>query len=888
LSWITGARARLRDFLLRGSDEERMNEEIRFHIEMETEKNVRAGMSPREARRRAFLAFGAVEAHKEELRSQRSHPLLEDLHRETRVAARSLARAPGFSALAVLTIAIGVGASTAMFSVLDAVLLQELPVRSQEEVVVLWTETAGGSRMPVGHADLAAFREQTRTLEGVAGVAYQGSFEQVLLDAGEPIVAGSTWVTGDFFEVLGVSPVLGRALSPADDVPGAERVMVISHDLWQRHFGGEQSALGRLLHWNGEPHRVVGVLPRGFQFPQGAEVWMPVIPAYPGTLRPDAAPAEVMVFDLVARLKPGLGTTGTVADFQSFLRSADADRPAAMRGQLPVVVSLVDLVTGSARATLWSAAAAVALLLLIACVNVANLLLIRGSFRTQELAIRNALGAGKRRLMRQMLIETGMLAVVGGLVGLLLAFAAIRVLVLLAPPELPRREMIGIDLPVLLFALGVTALAALLAGLLPAVISTAGDLSEWLRSGKRAGSAHGGARALRHGLVITQVALAMIVVVSAGLLVRSLVNLQSLDMGFNQDRLVIVHQTSLPGGLFESRGEYVALQERMLERVAAIPGVSGVAAVPVRPFAGDGAWTAMYSGEGQGPDDQASNPLVNFEVVGPEYFATLEIPLRLGRAFGTQDREDALPVAVVSEAVARHTWPGEDPIGKRVKLGPPDSPALWHTVVGVVGETRYRELTKPHPTLYIPVRQFGGPVPMSLAIRTRTETGAILPQVRSSLREVHPQLMPVAAGSMTQLVAAPLARPRFSAFLLVSFGTITLLLAAVGIYGVMATMVRQRTNEIGIRMALGARVGEVRKLVLGQGMKLALWGYLIGTAGALVATRAIQSMLFGITPTDPLTFTGVTLVMLGAAGLACYVPARRASRVDPVSALRAE
>ncbi|HEV2129852.1 MAG TPA: FtsX-like permease family protein, partial [Longimicrobiaceae bacterium] len=407
------------------------------------------------------------------------------------------------------------------------------------------------------------------------------------------------------------------------------------------------------------------------------------------------------------------------------------------------------------------------------------------------------------------------------------------------------------------------------------------------RGGRRTGSSSRGAQALRHGLVIGQISLAIIVVVSAGLLVRSLLVLQSVNLGFNEERLLVV-ATTFPSDLLPERPAQVALQEEMRERVAAIPGVISVASLPRPPFSEQGGWTAMYTGEGQTPEAQATNPWVNFEVVGAEYFRTLEIPLYSGRAFGEQDREDAPRVAIVSEAVARHTWPGEDPIGRRVKLGPLDGPAEWHTVVGVVGETRYRELTEPQPSLYLPIRQFGGPVPMSLAVRTNADPAGVVPQIRRALQELHPELMLVSGGSMRRLMAAPLARPRFSTLLLGSFAAITLLLAAVGIYGVMAATARQRTREIGIRLAIGATARDVRRLVLRQGMWLALWGCLLGTAGALFGARALRSMLFEVSPTDPVTFAAVVGLILGAAALACYIPARRASRVDPVNALRAE
>jgi putative ABC transport system permease protein len=391
---------------------------------------------------------------------------------------------------------------------------------------------------------------------------------------------------------------------------------------------------------------------------------------------------------------------------------------------------------------------------------------------------------------------------------------------------------------------------------------------------------------LKNALTVGQVALAVVVVVSAGLLVRSLALLHTVDFGFNQERL-LVFQTALPPQALPDRAQQMALQEEMVARVTALPDVAGVAALPKPPFSAQGGWTTMYAGEGQTPEAQQTNPWVNFEVVGPEYFRTLEIPIYRGRAFQEHDREDADRVAIISRAVAQHGWPGEDPIGKRIKLGPYDSPAEWHTVVGVVGETRYRELAVPQPSLYLPARQFGGPVPMSLAVRTHGETAGLVPQIRSALTELHPELMLVSGGSVRELTAAPLARPRFGAVLLSAFATLTLLLAVAGVYGAVAATVLQRTRELGVRLALGATAAEVRALVLRLGMRLAILGCALGIIAAFVGTRSLQSMLFGITPTDPVTFATVALIVLGVAALACYLPARRASRVDPVDVLRA-
>jgi predicted permease len=872
-----------------------VDEELAFHLDMRTDALVREGMDREAARARARREFGNLdEARRSMLDAdartegrRRRAEWLDELRQDVRFAVRALRRGPGFTLAAALTLALGIGASTAMFSVLNGVLLRDLPVRDQDEIVVLWTEAPAraSEHLPVMHREMAAFRESSRTLSSVAGVMYQGALEQVLTEAGSALTVNATWVTGNFLPVLGVAPVHGRTLLPADDVPGAAPVMVIGYGFWQRHFGGDPAAVGRTFEMNGKRFSVVGILPRGFEYPRGAEVWVPAIPDFPATLEANAHPAQVIVFDLVGRLAPGSTPEEARDEYAAFQRAGDPQRPPAMRGMRPVVTPLPELITGDARAALWTSAAAVGLLLLIACANVANLLLIRGSARTQELAVRSALGASKGRLVRQLLAESGVLAIAGGALGIALAVAGVRLLAASAPPELPRREMIAVDGRVLLFALAATAAAALLSGLLPALLAAAGELSVWLRGGHRATSR--GGRALRHGLVIGQVSLAILVVAGAGLLVRSLVVLQNVELGFDHERLVVV-QTSFPPGLLPERAAQVALQEEMVARVGAIPGVAGAAAMPKPPFSAEGGWSAMYTGEGQTAEAQAANPMVNLEVVGPGYFRTLQIPIRRGRPFGEQDRDDAPDVAILSESAARQAWPGEDPVGKRVRLGGPGAPGEWATVVGVVAETRYRELTSAQPTLYLPIRQFGGPVPMTLAVRTRSDPASIVPQIRGTLQQIHPALLVAGGGSMRQLLAAPLARPRFSTFLLGTFAAATLLLTAVGLYGAIAATVRGRTREFGIRLALGARADELRGLVVRQGMWLAFWGCLVGVAGALAGTRLLRSLLYEVSPTDPATFAVVIGVILATAALASYLPARRASRVDPVNTLRAE
>ncbi len=814
--------------------------------------------------------------------------LIRDLLQDLGFSLRALRRSPGFAAVAVLTLALAIGAASAMFSVLNGVLFQDLPVQEQDEVMVLWTEapTRASDRLPVPYRDLVDYGEVSRAFEAIAGVAYYGAAEMALIDKEVSLSTTGTLVTGDLFPLLGVAPEIGRTLRPSDDLPGADPVMVIGHGLWQRYFGGDESVVGHRLDWNGTTFSVVGVMPRGFEYPAGAQVWVPVLPVYPATVEAEAEASEVMLFDLVGRLRQGASIDDARQDYGAFLRTGNSARSPAFRGMRPVVTPLHELIVGDAQHSLWLAAGAVALLLLIACVNVANLLLIRGLSRARELAIRSALGAGRWRQMRHLLAETGLLAFLGGILGVLVAHAAVRMLLAVAPANIVRREMVEVDWRVLIFALATTMAAALISGLLPALLAARNDVGTWLRGGRGTASPREG-QVLRHVLVVGQIALAILVVVGAGLLVRSLVALQNAEMGFNEERL-LVFQTTIPPDVLPEREQRLALQQEMLSRVSAIPGVASAAAIPTKPFSGQGGWTAMYSGEGQSVETQAANSWVNFEVVGPNYFTTLEIPILRGRLFLASDRGDAPRVAVVSEAVARHTWPGEEALGKRVKLGPLGGPGEWHTVVGIVGETRYRDLKHPQPSLYLPVEQFGGPVPLGLALRVEMENASVIPQIRYTLRQMHPELALLGGGSMRDLMAEPLARPRFMTLLLGTFGGLTLFLAIVGIYGALAATVRQRTRELGIRLALGATAAGVRRIVLAQGLKLAFIGCAAGLLAALTASRLLTSMLFRIHPADPLTYATVAILLLGAATLACLVPAMRASRIDPALTLESD
>ena len=889
MSWIDGARTRVRQYLKRDAEDEPLAEEVRLHLEMESEKNVRADDTPDEARRRAIAAFGGVTQHTETERSAPRLRVVEDVWLDVRFALRTLRRDPVFTAVAIGTLAVGIGAATATFSVFHGIALRALPVERADQIVVAWqTPAATRDHLPFTYAELSAAQRGTHAFASVAGVAFQGAVDLAMLDAGQPVPMHATWVTGDFFQLLGVRAQLGRTINASDDAPGAENVMVISDAFWRQQFGGSSSAIGHAFSWNGKQFTIVGVMPRGFEYPRSVQVWLPVLPSFPATLEAAADPSTVMVFDLVGRLRPGESLQTGSADLVRIVRAGDAQRVASLRDMRPVVGSLRERIVGDVRPMLDIAAAAAGLLLLIACINVANLQLLRGSVRTQELAIRAALGADRARLMQQLMTESTLTAVTAGGIGIGLAFAAVQVVRALAPSGIPRRELIGIDTRVLLLAIGITLLTALLTGVLPAALSARTDISRWLRAGTGDAAANRSISVLRRGLVIGQVALAVLVATSAGLLFRSLRALERADMGFNDERMIVL-ETMPPSHAGTDHGRAVALQEEMVRRVAAMPGVLAATAMTKPPFSAEGGWIATsYSGESQSAASRATNPPVNLEVVGPDYFATLGMRIARGRAFDSQDAAENRRTAIVSDALARHVWPGVDPIGQRLRLGDPGDGEEWHTVVGVVADTRYHDLTAPQRTLYLPTRQFAGPVPMTLGVRLRVDDDRIVARVRSILLTVDPELRVVRARTMQQLLQAPLAQPRFGASLLGMFAVVTLILALVGVYGAMSASVTQRSRDLSIRLALGALPRELLWLVLREGLLIAGAGSVLGLSLALVGARLIRGILYDIQPTDAMTFGSVPLLVLVAAAVASWLPARRASRLEPMQVIRGE
>ena len=809
--------------------------------------------------------------------------VLQDL----RYAIRTLAKSPGFTLVAVLTLAVGIGATTAMFSVTNGVLLKPLPIEEQQRLVLIYMEAPRDKSLrPFAVRDLTALRERSRVFAGVAGVQYDGAFPYVMQDGDRAFSVMTSMVSGEFFRVLGVRPAAGRLIEPADAAAGAEPVVMISYGLWQREFGGDPRVVGRAIREGQDARTIVGVAPRGFVYPKGVEVWVPL------QLTPEhVTGGHFQPFSIIGRLRAGATLEQAQGEATAFVRERETAYPRGqlLLGQRAVVEPFRDVLIGGLRDSVLILSGAVGLVLVIAGVNVASLLLIRGVTRQRELAVRTALGAGSGRIARQLLVETGVLAAAGGALGIGLAYGAVRGLVAVAPPQLPRLAEVRVDALVLVFAVVVSIASTLLFGVAPAVWTARARAHPTLRGGARGGGYTRGTRFVRQALVVSQVALALVVVAGAGLLTNSLIRLQHVDMGFDATHLTLV-KVAVPRPKYAAVSAWLTFFDQLVERLEAPPGTAATPVV-LAPFVGAGGWDATVSAEGQGQAAAVENPTLNLEPIAPNYFQTMSMPLRRGRAFTDRDRAGSLPVAIVSEATVRRLWPGQDAIGKRLKFGLPDTMhEPWLTVVGVVGDTRYRELSVAPASIYIPFRQTDSPgqQPSYVAVRSSGPAGAAIRAVHAAAHELDPTVLVAEGDPFTRFLDAPLARPRFDTLLLSGFSLIALVLAAVGLYGTMAAFVGQRTHEIGVRVAIGAQARDVHQLVLSQGLRLAVIGVAIGALGAVATGRALAGMLYEVSPTDPLTLFAGAMLLLVVATVASAVPARRAKKVDPMVALRYE
>jgi putative ABC transport system permease protein len=797
---------------------------------------------------------------------------IDDLTQDLRHGVRALVHNPGFSGATIGVLAFGIGLAVAMFTIANTVLLRPLPVHEQDRVVVLWGAAEGSVRhLPLTAGHFERFRREARALGEVAGTISEGAWPQTTRDGHRVLLLNVGPVTGNFFRVLGSRPVLGRTLRPDDDAIGAAPVAVISYGIWRRLFAHDPGVLGRrlALHERDTTYTIVGVAPAGLEFPTGTDVWVPLAPFEPG----EAVP--------IGRLAAGATRAQAAAELQASFRR---ERSRGWRGLSAVATPLSLLIVGDTRPALLLLCAAAALLWLIACVNASNLLLVRAAGRTQEIAVRRALGAGRARILRQLFTESALLAVVGGVLGGVLAAVLMRALVAMAPPDLARLEEIRLQGASLALAAGVAAGAVLMCGLLPA-LWTSGQLAAPLAAGDRTRTDTGATRRTYSALVVFQIGLALLVLTAAGLLTRTVRELGRLDTGFAADHLTVL-QLAWPREKFGSPERVSALYDRLIPAIEALPGVVAAALLNMAPFTGATAgWDGRFVARGSASADRG--PVLNMAVVGSGYFRSLDLPVLRGRGFTDADREGSPRVAVVSQQVARRFWPGQDPVGKQIGFDPPID-ANWWTVVGLVPETRYRALREPAPTVYLPYRQFSETITMitTVAVRSTGDPSAATPSIRRVVRETDKDVVVTSAAPMEALMAGELAQPRLSAVLAGVFGGGALVLASVGLYAVLAFVVRQRTRELAIRHALGATASRLRALVLRQALVLAgtgaVWGLLVALAGA----RLLRSVLFGVSPTDPLTLATVTATLIAVALAAAYIPARRATRADAAAMLR--
>ena len=812
----------------------------------------------------------------------------DEMIQELRYGIRMLRKNSGFTLIAVLTLALGIGACTAIFSVVHTVLLRPLPFAEQERLVTLWKRdtTSNQPFVELAVAEVRDWKQQTNSLSDVAVLpATVYGYGYVLTGRGEAVQLESAKVSGSFFATLGVQAAVGRVFSESDDVVNGAKVVVLSDRVWREQFNADPNLIGQSITLTEANYTVIGVLPAKFEFPKGVDLWLPI----KTTMGARQAENYGMSFlTAVGRLKPGVTLAQAEVEMNTIVvRIAAAHPEMEANGQRIVITPLAAHLFGDARPALCLLLAATGMLLLIATANIANLSLARATARGREFAVCAALGAGRGRLVRQLLTESFLLALLGGSGGVALSYWLIKLLVRVAPADIPRIEDVSLNLTVLLFSLVVTLLTALFCGLVPALAASRLNLNQMLNEGgSKMSGAQSGTRT-RSTLVITEVAVTVVLLVGATLILRSFVNLSRLDLGFDPSNTLTMHlrlQGAKYNGKPEVRREFY---RQLIERLEARPGIEAASAVLVRPMEGHVGWDVPFMLEGQSEADAKKNRVPNFEVITPHYFRTIKLPLKAGREFTDFDTEQSQQVAIISATMARAMFgAGVDPIGKQLKLDLRDSP--WRTIVGVVGDTRYRALQDTRFDLYIPFTQWPMAFVNHFAVRTTLDPKAILATVRNEVAALDPTQAITRIATMDELVATHLAQPRFSAVLLNWLSGLALLLAAVGIYGVLAYSVAQRTGEFGIRLALGARGADILKLVIGQGMRLVVSGLLVGLIASFGVTRLLGKLLFGVSTNDPRTFSVVALLLTAVALLACWLPARRATKVDPLVALRHE
>ena len=795
----------------------------------------------------------------------------------------------GFAVVAILTLALGIGANTAIFSVVNAVLLRGLPYPEPRRLAVVQETVTGSGPAPVAYPNYLEMREQNHSFSDLA--AYSGTDFTVSGDEKTDRIAGE--LTSDsYFPLLGVTPVLGRSFTPEENkLPGTHAVTMIGFGFWQREFGQNPAILGRQLKINGAEYNIIGVLPRGFHgLTGGAEVWIPI--AMHDTAWPESSKfgfttgRDIHWHRVIGRLKPGVSVAAANAEVAALAARMEREYPKENKGRGGRVISAADYFVGKVRPALLALLGAVGFVLLIACSNVANLLLVRAAAREREFAIRIALGAGRGRLLSQLLIECLLIAMAGGILGLALAFWGAEALPTLLPLSLPSFARVGVDTQVFFFTAAISIFTGMLLGVLPAMHAFRQNIGESLKEGAK-GSQGNRARRIGALIVVSEIALAIVPMIGAGLMLRSLDYLLHSDLGFRPDHLLTMRIDVPHNYTGDSR---VLLSQRIAERLRNVPGVDAASASFIDPFI----WGGINRGfalEGHEPITGVDVDATAYQEADPDYFRTMGIPLREGREFAASDLPNAQHVLIVNEAFARRFWPGGDALGKRIKYGGADSTREWMPIVGVVGNSKFESLRQDagaSPVIYGPLEQSELIADLSLMIRTKVDPASLAPTLRAEIAKMDANIPVFHVATIEERIEGSSASTRSLAMLLALFAVLALLLSSIGIYSVISYGVARRTNEIGVRIALGAQQSDVLKLILSQGLRLAVLGVGIGIAGSLALTRLISSLLFGVSTTDAVTFGGVALLLSIVAMLACYLPARRAMRVDPMVALRYE
>ncbi|MFN8573045.1 MAG: ABC transporter permease [Gemmatimonadaceae bacterium] len=800
--------------------------------------------------------------------------------RTIRFGVRQLVRTPGFTVAAVLTLALGIGLATAVFTVADALILRPLPVADQSRLITLSGALADGSRndWPLTLPQTREFSRQTRALRNTGYYAYEGAWPVAVRSGDQLSALRRALVSGNFFDVLGARAMLGRGLEPSDDVIGAAPVVVLSHRAWRAAFGGDPNLVGRSLSLTefGITAKIVGVMPPGLEYPEGADFWAPFVPS---RLSAENDTTAYTALYLLGRLAPGATGASAARELGAYL-----EREVTSRKLRAVSHPFAEVVLGDTRTAVLIFAAAAVLLLLITCLDVANLLVVRGLSRVREIAVRNALGGSRAQIVTQLMVENATLALVGGALGVVVATVCLGVFRAFAPSTVPLLEVIHLDVTALGGALGITTLATLLFGLAPALVTSRAEVQEVLRSGTRQSGSRR-SRLAREALVAGQVAVATLLLSAAALVGRSFLSLRGVDLRFDASK-VVVAELAIRYDQYGDIDKQTQLVRALIQALRSEPGVDGVSPVVAMPFSGNGGWTGSARRSGQSPAEAKTNPVFNMDVVTPDYFPTMGLRVLRGRALSNDDQRGAERVIVVSQTMAHTYWPNEDAIGQRLFMTAMGDP---FTVVGVVDDIHYRDLRQASPSVYYALAQSDFPfAPTTFVVRTSAPESVIVPTLRRVIANTAPGVELTSAAPFERYMEAPLAQPRLNAILLAVFAGSATLLAAIGLGGVVATTVRQRRQELGIRMALGATRGSIQRMILKQSLMVAIAGVAIGVGAALVTNRALEALLYGVSPTDPRVLLTVVALLTLIAVVAALLPTWRAGHIEPSVALRTE